>query len=104
MPWKMELCTSRRDGLFSKIFENFEDGVDWLRIYHPSLLAPEAYRSVIGDDFRQFGTNYYWASFRRVNGCCETCAGTGIDSSSPETNGQCWECRSTGHNHAGPCA
>ena len=36
-------------------------------------------------------------------GCCTTCGGTGT-SGDVETNGQCWDCRGTGHTHDGPCA
>lgn len=35
-------------------------------------------------------------------GCCPTCKGTGNDGS-PDTGGQCWDCRGTGHCHEGPC-
>lgn len=31
-------------------------------------------------------------------GCCDSCDGTG-SSLTPETSGQCWDCRGTGHPH-----
>lgn len=37
-----------------------------------------------------------------VEGCCGACSGTGV-SGEIETNGLCWDCRGTGHAHAGPC-
>lgn len=30
--------------------------------------------------------------------CCPTCDG-GVDISSPETDGRCWDCYGTGHTH-----
>lgn len=32
-------------------------------------------------------------------GCCANCNGAGVDMSSPETNGLCWDCQGTGHIH-----
>lgn len=41
-----------------------------------------------------------WKRWRRkrCKGCCSTCDGTG-GSMDPETNGRCWDCRGTGHQH-----
>lgn len=36
-------------------------------------------------------------------GCCTACGGTGKDVTAPETGGQCWDCRGTGHPHEGDC-
>lgn len=45
----------------------------------------------------------YWVvwriRWRFHRGCCTACGGTGVDPSSPETNGQCWDCYGTGHPH-----
>lgn len=34
-----------------------------------------------------------------MKGCCSECGGTGVDPSSTETNGRCWDCYGTGHLH-----
>lgn len=46
----------------------------------------------------------YWVVWRirwrfHRKGCCSNCGGTGVDASSPETNGRCWDCYGTGHTH-----
>jgi hypothetical protein len=38
-----------------------------------------------------------------VTGCCGACGGDGVDPSAYESNGQCWDCRGTGHAHDGRC-
>lgn len=36
---------------------------------------------------------------KATEGCCTACGGTGTGMSSPESNGKCWDCFGTGHEH-----
>lgn len=62
--WVMELCLASKDSI-EKTFENLEDGYDWLRQNGHGDYLSLRFR-VDGPDFKQFGTGYFWVSFRRL--------------------------------------
>jgi len=65
MSWRMEMVVgSGADDLVERDFESFEDGVEWLRLNEPRMLAQD-WNSLDGDSYRQFGMNYYYAAFTR---------------------------------------
>ncbi|MGZ6788365.1 MAG: hypothetical protein ACXVGN_00230 [Mycobacteriaceae bacterium] len=66
MSWEMVLNDGKDSQLVERVFENFEDGVDWLRQNAPQILN-SPWASLDGSDWRQFGTNDRWASFRRAS-------------------------------------
>ena len=45
-----------------------------------------------------------WCRTHGREGCCGACDGRGRDLAAPETGGQCWDCRGSGHAHVGPCS
>ncbi len=66
MSWKMTYCRDSKAPVVEKTFENFEDGRAWVEENAPILLHPDTWRHLGDENFRQFGTNYHWASFRRI--------------------------------------
>lgn len=65
MTWKMTLCADGRSDLIRETFTDWDAVTAWLRENHPKLLDPKRWQSLDNDHWRQFGTNYYWASFER---------------------------------------
>lgn len=45
----------------------------------------------------------YWPWQRPRLGCCTSCNGTGYSGDSAVPGGMCWDCKATGHPHAGSC-
>jgi hypothetical protein len=46
------------------------------------------------------GAVIWWRGRR---GCCTGCGGSGYSGDSAVPGGMCWDCRGTGHSHAGRC-
>jgi hypothetical protein len=49
-----------------------------------------------------------WDAIRAVvemdrKGCCPGCDGTGVSGDETVPGGLCWDCKATGHPHAGRC-
>lgn len=66
MSWHMEMVTgSGADDIVERDFDTFEDGVAWLEEHEPRMLSQD-WNSLEREDFKQFGTNYYWAAFERL--------------------------------------
>lgn len=47
--------------------------------------------------------NGYWPWNRPRPGCCTSCSGTGFSGDEAVPGGMCWDCKATGHPHAGSC-